>query len=356
MNIVQVSKTDTTVQRPKPILHLNPEFVGSDGYLEANYSLVLHHYLYSLYQIEALRYARLDNVDLMLAWQYGHKFNTPWKDNRYLVQEFKDHNHTTLRKFVGYKLFHMMENLVLGLKNFEELERMYIPLPMTQAERQSIASNLNEVITDNNLERSFMHEHEVTDVSRASITAHYRGAYMGLELADRLLVGIHDTYTEKHTEELRHWYDEGKYPNDMLTMCKHKLYEKLLKPLFLTPEPIRQQKYYDHYGLWACLFSILYRLQVPAMCYSIRRLDKIYDDAITERRDAVIWARKYSSLPIEAVIGSSMEDIELCPCLIQDTVVDTGSTLAAIYPDGLTEKYLATQKIFTDSIYAGNEV
>ncbi len=129
--------------------HLDPitntKYDPTEDIQQQNMELINLQYINKLYLIELLRYVNVNNVDIQVAWQYGQEFLTPWKDDKYLVKDFLEHNRYNLRKYIVYKALLAVQKLLNGLEDFGT--DIYQKVPMDPATRTSILSAMANTIT-----------------------------------------------------------------------------------------------------------------------------------------------------------------------------------------------------------------
>ena len=304
-------------------------------------------YIHALYCIEALRNIRIDNIDLQVAWQYGQMYNVAWKDHLPLVESYFHNYKHELRMFLMHKVFGVMSKLVQGSTLFAS--NLYTQTPLDPNTINTIVTNITQLAEEDNLLRSFLSEHLVEVQKTDNITKHYR-AFMGLEVADRALCGVFDTFALKNKDQdsdhNKHHYGVARH--EILDNKSYLCVEWLKKCLLEGKNQIwfnqdNSISYYDHFGLWACVFSILYRLVIPLGMHP-NRMDRMYDKYVMQHprfQEAVQYARKYSALPLEAVIDTCLP--KLNDELMQDTVLKQHFSVGVTYPDSLVERYLTTQ-------------
>lgn len=319
-------------------------------------------YINFLYGIELLRNSNIANVDQMLAWQYGQCYNTPWKDNDVLVYKFFTEHKTELYAYNIQKFTALTNKLLKEIENFKT--EVYVKVALDPQTVNSLAAGLQEVTTDNNLMRSFMSEAQVNPSLNATaqprMIRHYRGAFAGIEVADRVLCGIFDEWTQNrpllNTHEAKHRYgaDRQDILDNRVYACTCWMKKQLLEALNVTSHPHTFAQafslYTSFFHLYASLFSILFRMVIPEGMHP-NRLDRMYAKYI-ETHDKyhqyLCKARRASGLTAEVVAGDTIPLIN--KAYLENTVVCGNDPehharflYTATYPDSLVEKYLMTE-------------
>ena len=316
-------------------------------------------YINFLYCIELLRNSNVENIGMQVAWQYGQVYSAPWKDNNHLVYNFLCTHKDELRAFVIQKYNRLVDKLLAETKNFKS--PIYLKVALTPHLLGTISSALQEVQTDDNLMRSFISEATVNGHLNPSASArlirHYRGAFTGIELADRSLQGYFDMYPGSQYEQ-QHQHEFGPnrveiFDNRVYT-CICWLKEQLVK----AAQSMREcqcfcklfELYNEFFHLYASIFSTMFRLVIPYGMHP-NRLDRMYEKYFICHPDYARYlakARMWSILVAEDVAGDSLPLVN-CDYLNDTILADLDPkkmvkfSYTVTYPDSLIEKYLVTQ-------------
>ncbi len=322
------------------------KFDPSKNIEEDNINLINLQYINKLYTIELLRYVNVNNVDIQVAWQYGQEFLTPWKDDKYLVKNFLEHNRYNLRKYIAYKAMAAVQKLLNGLEDF--CTDLYVKVPMDAATRTSILSAMNNMNNVTQFKSRLLDEYLMELRGGVTSTVRYgHGNFSEFEICDRIMCALFNTYTEMYKDldtcKAKHHY--GVHRKELLDnrfyMCK-----KLLKEMSdIQFCEMKKDNFYHNFGAWACLFSMLYRLVIPTEMHP-NRLERMYEKYILRIPQAELglsFARNFSDMCVEAVIGDKL------PMLNKkfefDTELNKEYSSYGIYPDSLVEHYLVTEKV-----------
>lgn len=318
-------------------------------------------YINFLYGIELLRNSNVANVDQMTAWQYGQFFQTPWKDNDVLVYKFLEEHKTDLYAFNIQKLMRLTKKLLAELDNFKS--SIYVKVALDPHTAKSLSAGLQEAVTDNNIMRSFMSEARVNDhvnSSQPHMIRHYRGAMMGIEVADRVLCGVFDEWTQNrpllNTDAAKDTYgaDRQDVLDNRIYACTCWMRRQIQEALSITCYDLTFRRvfalYSNFFHLYASLFSIMFRMVVPVGMHP-DRLSNLYDKYVTTHTDYhkyLCKTRKMSGLTVETVADDTIPRIN--KRYLEDTVLAESNPLhthrflfTATYPDSLVEKYVMTQ-------------
>lgn len=308
-------------------------------------------YLTSLYRIELLRNANIDNIDLMVAWQYGQEYLKPWKDNPYLVEEFFHKHHNELRLYINARFLRIIQKLIDGLDIIMK-PSLFTMTPLEPEIANSISAGMDDIISTGDFEKRLLDEYKA-DTSKPNSTIRVaRGNFAGFEVLDRLLCGIFDKFPEMAREL------DDKKEKKLYGVHRHEILEN---KVYLCAGKLKQilgiqvgagcccaDTLYTNLGAWACIFSMLYRLRVPIEMHP-NRMDTMYDKYILRdchAAEAIEKMRGYSTLTVEAVADDKLPQFN--PEFLQDTVLKQRYSISATYPSSLVEKYLVTMCITGD--------
>lgn len=318
-------------------------------------------YINFLYCIELLRQSNIACIDHMVAWQYGQFYNATWKDNNPLVFQFFNEHKKELYAFVIQKYINLTNKLLKELDNFKS--GVYIKVALDPQLANSIAAGLQEVITDDNLMRSLISESQVNqmvDPENYRFIRHYRGAFTGIEVVDRTLCGVFDTWVNTrpllNNDATKQVYKAARQDilDDRIYVCTCWMKKQILNALDATSNAHTFQQAFALYNaffhLYASLFSILYHTVIPEKMHP-DRLDNLYEKYITTDPDYqkyLVKARRASGLCAEAVADDKLPLIN--KTYLENTVLnendpnkDAKFIFTATYPDSLVEKYLVTE-------------
>lgn len=303
-------------------------------------------YINALYCIELLRNSNVDNVDLQTTWQYGQHFMTPWKDQKELVKRYLHTHHHDLRRFVMHKLMHVVNKLIEGMELFKT--ELYTMTPLEPNVYNSILANMDNMLHVTEFEKRMFDEYRMDMLKPNSTMRTVHSNFMDFEVADRILCGVFDTYTtltrDKDTDTAKHHFGVHRHEilDNKVYLCIEllkKLYLRQIGELRIVDHPFA----YSNFGAWACIFSMFYRLVIPATMHP-NRLDRMYDKYLMRHYDAeraIQYARPFSTLSVEAVALNKLPNLN--PEYIKDTVLEENYSVGSTYPDGLVEKYLVSQ-------------
>lgn len=302
-------------------------------------------YLASLYRIELLRNANIDNIDLMVAWQYGQEYLKPWKDNPYLIEDFFHTHHGELRLYVNNRFLRIVQTLINGLDIIMKPD-LFTMTPLEPEIANSITAGMDDIISTGDFEKRLLDEYKA-DTSKPNSTIRVaRGNFTGFEVIDRLLCGVFDKFPElaRELDDKKEKKLYGVHRHEILEnkvyLCAGKLKEILGRQI--GAGCCCTENLYTNLGAWACIFSMLYRLRVPIDMHP-NRMDTLYDKYILRHplaTEAIEKMRPYSTLTVEAVADDKLPAFN--PEFIQDTVLKQRYSIAATYPSSLVEKYLVT--------------
>lgn len=307
-------------------------------------------YINKLYCIELLRYVNVVNTDTQLAWQYGMSIGAPWVNDKQLIASFIHQEGHTLRQFLATKLQRVAKKLADGLDDL--CCDLYLKVPLEPQLRLSIVNCLKEIKDDNILDR-LKKEYTLSLIfgNKNQILRNVSNTLMPIEIADRLLCGVHDLYTEgdiafkdKHIKHRLGPHRE-ELTDDKVYLCSCAV-KKFIATLRVDQESATRfaHELDDYWAALASVFSIFYRMVVPRAIHP-ERLDHLYRKYILGREDgvqALQYARRWRWLSIEAVVDDKLPQLN-CHAGLDASTLDEHITTTAIYPNDLVEKYLVTQ-------------
>lgn len=313
---------------------------------EENMDKAILWYINSLYAIELLRNSNLDNIDLQVAWQYGQKYMTPWRDNPTLVEEFMHRHRPELRQFINSKLLQVVKRLMDGVSMLSN-RKFFTMTPLEPNIVESILAGLDDIANTGDIQKRILDEYAM-DVAKPNSTIRMvSGNFAGFEVLDRLLCGIFDKFPEM-TKEKDHWRTRCNFGRKWNEVVDNKVYLCTKRLFEIYGEQINIPSVgvpiiYSNFAAWACLLSIVYRLSVP-MEMRPGRMETLFVEHI-QRHEKYVPAleevREFNSLTVEAVADKGFPDLN-CD-MIKDSVLKQGYAVTAIYPNSLIERYLVSQ-------------
>ncbi len=300
-------------------------------------------YLNKLCGIELLRKASLGRASVQLAWQYGQAYNTPWKDNEYMVREFHRTHQDELRKFTCFRLLRLVHKLLEGKKLIGKAP--YKLVPMEPEVVASIRANLDRALKERRIQELLDHEFKLSkSLFKNALVRATPYNFAELESLDTLLVG--------HFNSFKLMLDKNGYNNKpyiATPISEFLRNDGMISQCFICLEEIYHAQIEDinpdfnNFKAWACMFSILYHLVTP-FDYDIDSLDNLVKRAFVSAR-AKGYGRTYSALSIEDVADDRLPMLN--PKLIHDSY--SSDYVPMSVPGSLVEKYLTTE-------YALNEI
>lgn len=308
-------------------------------------------YLDKLYHIELLRYANIDNVDLQLAWQYGQEYMTPWKDNSVLVEEYFHKHRNELRWYINSRLLRIVGMLLSGLEKIQDT-KTFTATPLEPEIANSIHSNLAGFARTSEMTNLLLRDFKCDITSGGSIVRLAKGNFSEFEVLDRLLCGIFDKFPDL-ARELDDKKEKKLYGVHRHEILDNKVYANIGG--FLAAYASQKNSsfmntgtLYTNFGAWACLFSLLYRLRVPATMHP-DRMDTMYDKYVMRHDQAaqvIEKMRPFGTLTVEAVANDKLPPLNIGN--LNESVLKQGYSVTATYPGGLVEKHLVTKYLVTE--------
>ena len=310
-------------------------------------------YIRNLFAIELLRKADPWNVTLEGAWLYGTKFGCSWaipaKKPGEIPGALESAKEIYRDKIIAYqyeRLLHLVHKLNSGVEDLCSPTK-YRAVALDQNLITSILSNLN-AICERDFRAELLHVDQMKRQRNTTYKPRIRNSrtlFGEFENIDRMLVAVFDMWTEDRrdldNEKAKAHYGVGRHDaldNKMYKCigCLEHMYGEQLKIFGNQTDPALA----DNFTMWASVFSMLYRLNVPRVIHP-NSLNRLYEKYITRNEGfpiAISKCRCYSVLDPVDVVSVSVED--LCPMITDGNSITSGQLARPLEPESLVEKYL----------------
>ena len=320
---------------------------------DKNRLLNIVEYINALYLIELLRYSETSRIDLQIAHQYAKATGAAWADSEDMLMKLYDEEKNKLYRFLNQKFANAVTKL---LNNVEKTKSdLYTGVPLEPQLVNSIYAALEhhfgtswkvDPTSESRALDSWFVLHPRffgNHITYTNIKEDFT-AFTDLQVVDRLLIGVFDTFTSSQKGLNTDWMKDryGPYRKDARD---GKVYVRCLcKWLSMTVDRLkRSQDCTFRCPSWSTVLSIIYHLNTPIGLHP-DRLERMYEKYIRRNHHfapAIQYARQFSTATAEDVIDNKLP--ELCPFCLPTNKVNSNFFITAVYPNSLVEEYLTTQ-------------
>lgn len=343
---------------------MNPtiDFI-EEWYKEESTTRVNLLYLFALHSIELLRKINVTEVDNSLAWQYGHTFDTIWKDDKFSITEFCEKNKNLLSSFIYYKAINTVRYLFKMTESFTSDQ--YQMVPIDQQFIRSVINALENCINNNTNLRDWCIANQMISSHMSNNPILKNSKTIPSQLADVAILdirlrGYFNTYSEFNAEHNTEHFKE-KYSTHRTEVVDNRFYiclnkiNKIVEHIHQTCHnnssslmSISKSKFLLSVEQWSTILSTLFHLVIPTNMHP-NNLDILYDKFVAtlpEYTRILNKVRKYTHLPIETVL-MSMTTPEICLPACGHLFTDDQHIHynQSLQPDELTERYLVLYEL-----------
>ena len=320
---------------------------------DKNRLLTIIEYINALYLIELLRYSETSRIDLQIAHQFAKASGAPWADSEDMLMKLYDEDKRNLYHFLNRKFANAVTKLLNGVEKTKS--NLYTAVPLEPqlvnsihaALEQHFGSNwkVDPTIENRALESWLVLYPNFFDrfTTYTNIKEDFT-AFTDLQVVDRLLLGVFDTFTSSQKDLNTEWMKDhyGPYRKDakdgkVYVRCLCKWLSKTVERLKISSDATFRCP------SWSTVLSIIYHLNTP-MGLHPDRLERMYEKYIRRNHHfapAIQYARQFSTATAEDVIDNKLP--ELCPFCLPTNKVNSNFFITAVYPNSLVEEYLTTQ-------------
>lgn len=295
--------------------------------LECAYSGCVGHpvsveYVRRLYMIEMLKNMDVNNIDLQLARQFGCEYHEPWAENRTLVKQFLRSHKPELRRYLGVKVWRVVNDLIKGLQSITPKD--FFKTPIDRATANSICRALDNVVNETEFAKNLVQTYTARPGLGSDLVRMGKNDYGDFEVADQLLNGLIQDHYVNHAPNRQHYDYRGAewtatlgdaLSGDYITKC----FRCVMKHHKINLADWQKSNLVYNPNAWGHIFSVLYRLFYPRsvtpgnlhQCFS-----NVTIGAGPGIAQLLLEARRFSACSIESVIDARL------PCLDHEFMVE----------------------------------